>query len=214
MLVGVMPWTQAGLTESPFVRVFETVRIPHAGGVDEFCGFDGGAFEYEFESLSDFADDFFAFAGWVCAGIYRARKCAGRSVGGVAGVERWDGDRDACGIAISGNGVCVYVGRVVFWRAFWLVHYFSYASGFPAGAGAGGARIADALCAEECLEFVAGLLAILGALISTWWIPGMKITIYAGLPWLVLITLCYFLWARGAKAARADADDAKGKSDG
>jgi hypothetical protein len=37
----------------------------------------------------------------------------------------------------------------------------------------------------------------------------MKITIYSGLPWLGLISLCYFLWARGAKA-----EEAKGKRDG
>jgi L-asparagine transporter-like permease len=43
---------------------------------------------------------------------------------------------------------------------------------------------------------LAGTLALLGVLISTWWIPGMKITILAGLPWLAFITLCYFLWKR------------------
>ena len=42
----------------------------------------------------------------------------------------------------------------------------------------------------------------------------MKITIYAGLPWLVLITLCYFLWARAAKPPQAEGKDAKGKLDG
>jgi hypothetical protein len=61
---------------------------------------------------------------------------------------------------------------------------------------------------------VAGLLAIVGAFISTWWIPGMKITIYSGLPWLGLISLCYFLWARGAKAAQVEETDARGKRDG
>jgi len=43
---------------------------------------------------------------------------------------------------------------------------------------------------------LAGALALIGVLISTWWIPGMKITILAGLPWLAFITLCYFVWKR------------------
>jgi L-asparagine transporter-like permease len=36
VLLGVMPWDHAGVTESPFVTTFRTVRIPHAGGVMNF----------------------------------------------------------------------------------------------------------------------------------------------------------------------------------
>jgi amino acid transporter, AAT family len=36
ILVGVMPWNHAGVTESPFVTTFRTVKIPHASGVMNF----------------------------------------------------------------------------------------------------------------------------------------------------------------------------------
>jgi amino acid transporter, AAT family len=36
VLLGVMPWNHAGVTESPFVSVFRTVKIPHASGVMNF----------------------------------------------------------------------------------------------------------------------------------------------------------------------------------
>jgi len=36
ILVGVMPWNRAGVSESPFVTTFRTVRIPHASGVMNF----------------------------------------------------------------------------------------------------------------------------------------------------------------------------------
>jgi len=36
ILLGVMPWNRAGVTESPFVTTFHTVRIPHASGVMNF----------------------------------------------------------------------------------------------------------------------------------------------------------------------------------
>jgi L-asparagine transporter-like permease len=36
ILLGVMPWNHAGVTESPFVTTFRTVRIPHAAGVMNF----------------------------------------------------------------------------------------------------------------------------------------------------------------------------------
>ena len=36
VLVGVMPWNRAGVTESPFVTVFQLVRIPGAGSLMNF----------------------------------------------------------------------------------------------------------------------------------------------------------------------------------
>ncbi len=36
ILLGVMPWDHAGVTESPFVATFRTVKIPHASGVMNF----------------------------------------------------------------------------------------------------------------------------------------------------------------------------------
>ena len=36
VLLGVMPWNHAGVTESPFVTTFRTVRIPHASAVMNF----------------------------------------------------------------------------------------------------------------------------------------------------------------------------------
>jgi L-asparagine transporter-like permease len=36
ILLGVMPWNHAGVTESPFVTTFRTVKIPHAAGVMNF----------------------------------------------------------------------------------------------------------------------------------------------------------------------------------
>jgi hypothetical protein len=40
-------------------------------------------------------------------------------------------------------------------------------------------------------------LAGLGAvLVSTWWIPQLRITLTAGLPWLLFISLCYLVWSK------------------
>ena len=36
VLLGVMPWNHAGVTESPFVTTFQTVKIPHAADVMNF----------------------------------------------------------------------------------------------------------------------------------------------------------------------------------
>jgi L-asparagine transporter-like permease len=38
---------------------------------------------------------------------------------------------------------------------------------------------------------------VLAVLVSTWWVPGFRITLLAGAPWLAFITVCYFVWRRG-----------------
>jgi L-asparagine transporter-like permease len=41
-----------------------------------------------------------------------------------------------------------------------------------------------------------GLAALTAVLISTWWVPGLRITLKAGVPWLVFISLCYLVWRK------------------
>jgi L-asparagine transporter-like permease len=41
-----------------------------------------------------------------------------------------------------------------------------------------------------------GLIALVAVLISTWWVPGFRITMIAGPIWLVFMTICYLIWAR------------------
>jgi L-asparagine transporter-like permease len=41
-----------------------------------------------------------------------------------------------------------------------------------------------------------GAAALGAVLISTWWVPGLRITLTAGLPWLLFITLCYLVWRK------------------
>jgi L-asparagine transporter-like permease len=41
-----------------------------------------------------------------------------------------------------------------------------------------------------------GLVALVGVLISTWWVPSFHITLLAGPPWLIFITLCYLVWRK------------------
>jgi len=41
-----------------------------------------------------------------------------------------------------------------------------------------------------------GALALGSVLVCTWWVPGLRITVTAGLPWLLFITLCYFGWRK------------------
>ena len=41
-----------------------------------------------------------------------------------------------------------------------------------------------------------GLVAVLAVMLSTWWVPAFHVTLLAGIPWLALLTVCYFVWRR------------------
>jgi amino acid transporter, AAT family len=43
---------------------------------------------------------------------------------------------------------------------------------------------------------LAGVTAILAVMVSTWWVPGFRITLLAGVPWLAVLTAGYWLWSR------------------
>ena len=41
-----------------------------------------------------------------------------------------------------------------------------------------------------------GFGAVLAVLVSTWWVPGFRITLLAGVPWLAILTVCYLVWRK------------------
>jgi L-asparagine transporter-like permease len=47
-----------------------------------------------------------------------------------------------------------------------------------------------------------GFFALAAVLVSTWWIPRMRITLAAGIPWLAFISLCYLVRAKFRFARR------------
>jgi len=46
-----------------------------------------------------------------------------------------------------------------------------------------------------------GLALLLGILLTTWWVEGMRNTLRAGLPWLAFVSAAYVIWARRNKRA-------------
>ena len=214
VLVGVMPWTQAGLTESPFVRVFETVKIPHAAALMNFVVLTA--------ALSSMNSNLYM----------TSRMIFSLSRGGYA--PRFIGRLNSRGVPlaallVSSIGMVIALlvelrfqetafvytlGASFFGGLFgWFIIFLTHLA-FRRKQAREGRELPMRFAPRSAWTSVAGLCAVAGAFISTWWIPGMKITIYAGLPWLVLITLCYFLWARAAKPAQAEGKDARGSHDG
>jgi len=196
VLVGVMPWTQAGLNESPFVRVFEGTGIPYAAAIMNFVVLTA--------ALSSVNTDLYL----------TTRMLFSLSRGGYA--PKMLGKLNARGVPLAALAVSsvgmgaalilnyflseatfIYMAGAAFFGGLfgWIIIFITHLAfrwRFESAGGSVPVRFAP----RGPWTSLAGLLALLAVLASTWWIPRMKTTIWAGLVWMVFITLCYFLWTR------------------
>lgn len=205
VLVEVLPWDQAGLTESPFVRVFQAAHIPAAAGVMNFVVLTA------------------ALSSVNCNLYLTSRMIFSLSRGGYA--PRIFGRLTRQGVPlaallISSAGMfaalvlelrysasafvymlgAAFFGGLFVWMMIFVTH-LSFRSRGPRGA----KRFAPAGPASSLI----GLAALTAVLVSTWWVPGLRITLEAGIPWLAFVTLCYFSWARRNAASPAQSSDSE-----
>jgi L-asparagine transporter-like permease len=195
LVVGLVPWNQIGLGESPFVRVFQTVGIPAAGLVMNFVVLTA------------------ALSSAMCNLYFTARLLFSLARGGYA--PRALGRLSKQGMPV----LAVLASSAGMAVAVFLSHYFeATAFVFMIGVAFFGGpfiwimilsthlafRRAYARSGKPVLRFAPpgpwsslfGLAALIGVLISTWWVPGFRVTLRAGPPWLAFITLCYLVWRK------------------
>jgi AAT family amino acid transporter len=202
ILVGVMPWTQAGLGESPFVRVFQNVGIPYAAGIMNFVVLTAAMSSMNCNLYLDTRMLFSLARGGYAPRALGKLNAQGSPIvallvssGGMAValvLEFWFKDTAFLYMV----GMAFFCGLFA-WILIFLTHLLFRRHYLPDSGKILPARFAP----RSAWTSVAGFLALLGVLISTWWIPGMRITITAGLPWLGFITVCYFVFIRQKQAA-------------
>ena len=202
VVVGVVPWTQVGLGESPFVRVFESAGIPAAAGVMNFVVLTAALSSVNC-NLYLTARMLFSLArgGYAPAALGRLNKrgapvtaLLASSVGMVAALvlER----------RYSGTAYVYMLGSAFFGGIFvWLMIFVTHLMFRRRTARSGQTQVRFG--PRGPWSSLLGGLALGAVLVSTWWVPGLRITLTAGLPWLLVVTLCYLVWrkAHSGKAA-------------
>lgn len=195
LVVGLVPWKEIGLVESPFVRVFQTVGIPAASHIMNFvvltAALSSAVANLYFGARLGFS---LARGGYLPPVIGRL---SGKGMpvasvlisgcGMVAALVLSDYFKDSLFVFMIGLST---FGALFAWlmtllthlafRRYHKWHAKSYLQLGPRGPWAS----------------LAGLAAVLAVMVSTWWVPGFRITLLAGLPWLAFITLCYLVWRR------------------
>jgi L-asparagine transporter-like permease len=195
LVVGLVPWTKIALVESPFVRVFQTAGIPAASHIMNFvvltAALSSAVANLYFGARLGFS---LARGGYLPPLIGRL---SGKGMpvvsvlisgcGMVAALVLSDSFKDSLFVFMIGLST---FGALFAWlmtllthlafRRYHRRHRKPYLQVGPSGSWVS----------------LAGLAAVVAVLASTWWVPGFRITLLAGVPWLAFITLCYLVWRR------------------
>jgi amino acid transporter, AAT family len=199
VVVGIVPWNQVGLGESPFVRVFESVGISAAAGVMNFVVLTA------------------ALSSVNCNLYLMARMLFSLSRGGYApaALGRLSGrGTPVVALLVSSAGMfsaifmdhwfharayvymlgSAFLGGIFVWQMIFVTHLvFRHKT-------AKSPKPPTRIAPRGPWSSLFGLAALTAVLISTWWVPGLRITLIAGLPWLGLISLCYLVWSKARSA--------------
>jgi amino acid transporter, AAT family len=195
LVVGIVPWTEIGLEQSPFVLVFEKVGIPAASHVMNFVVLSA------------------ALSSALCNLYFTGRMLFSLSRGGFAPARLGQLSKKGMPVAALltssiGLAVAMVLSQVFQQTAFlfllnvaffggpfaWLITLATHIA-FRNKISKSNRRIAR-FAPLGIWSSVAGIAALLAVLVSTWWIPDFHLTLLAGPPWLVFVTVCYFIWRK------------------
>jgi L-asparagine transporter-like permease len=195
IVVGIVPWPQIGLGESPFVRVFERVGIPAASHIMNFVVLTA------------------ALSSALCNLYFTARMLFSLGRGGFAPAALGKLSRRGMPVAAVlassiGLVVALALSEIFKETAFVFLIGVAFFGGPFIWLMTLATHIAFRLrVSRENRTFTKiaplgiwgstlGIVALAAVLASTWWIPDFHVALLAGPPWLAFLTLCYFMWRK------------------
>jgi amino acid transporter, AAT family len=202
IVVGIVPWNQIDLGKSPFVRVFETAGIPAAGHVMNFvvltAALSAATVNVYFTSRLLFS---LARGGYAPARLGRLSK-RGMPVSAVLVSSVGMAAALVLSQLFKNTAFVFMIGVAFFGGPFvWIMTLATHIAFRRATQRAHRKILRIAPAGPWSSLF--GLLALVGVLISTWWVPSFHIALLAGPPWLAFITICYLIWGRKSAAKSA-----------
>jgi L-asparagine transporter-like permease len=196
VLVGIVPWISFGVTESPFVSVLRTIGIPGAASVMNFVVLTA-ALTAANSSIYLVSRTLFSLAR------------AGMIPKGLGSVNQRGVPVNA--LAVAGIGLLLavviqtrlqssayiwFIGVALFGALFcWLMIFVTHVAFRRAWERSGSPPLAYR-SRFGANGSILGAVVMLAILVSTWWAPGLDVTLKASVPWLGLVGLAYWLSPR------------------
>ncbi|HUK73946.1 MAG TPA: amino acid permease [Candidatus Bathyarchaeia archaeon] len=200
VLVGVIPWTQIqpgeSITVSPFVRVFDVMHVPAAAHIVNFvvltAALSGMNCSLYLATRMVFS---LARAGYAPAGLGRV-SAKGTPINALMVSTFGLAVATVVAMSFPASAYVYLLGVALFGALFvWFMIFVTHL-GFRKHRRVHGGRILPVRMPLFPATTIVGALAVLWITVSTWWVPGMRVTVEAGVPWLIALSGCYRLWHR------------------
>ena len=195
VLVSIVPWTRiqtgADVTASPFVRVFHLIGVPAAAHLINFVVITAAASSMNCNLYLVSRMMFSLARGGYAPQVFGRVSPRGAPLPALL--------VSAAGLAVAvvvaliyPDGAFVYLfGVSLFGGLFaWLMIFVTHLFFRRKWEAAGGRRLPVRMIGYPYTS-IAGALAIAAIIATTWWVENMRVTIIAGVPWLVVITIAY-----------------------
>jgi L-asparagine transporter-like permease len=208
LVVGIVPWMEIGLGQSPFVRVFERVGIPAASHVMNFvvlsAALSSALCNLYFTARMLFSLSRSGFAPKVLGKLSKnGMPVAGvlaSSIGMVVALVLSQVFKETAFVFLIG---VAFFGGPFIWLMTLATHILFRRRMAKEN------RAITKIAPLGIWSSVFGIVALLAVLASTWWIPDFHVALLSGPPWLVFLTVCYFVWRKFG--SRKSSDGAPGQ---
>jgi AAT family amino acid transporter len=193
VLVGVLPWNRVGISESPFVTVFDFAGVPAASALVNFvvltAALSGSNASIYVASRMLFS---LARGGYAPSALGRLNRAgsprlallvSGIGVLAAIAMERWA--PQSAYLYIIGASL---FGGMLAWCIALAAHIAFRRQLSPAQLAALPMRAPGG-----ALLSAIGFVGIAFAVVSTWWVPQSRITILSGGPYLAVLSVAYLL---------------------
>jgi AAT family amino acid transporter len=200
VLMSIVPWNQvqpgSDVTASPFVKVFQLIGVPAAAHLVNFVVITAAASSMNCNLYIVSRMMFSLARGGYAPAVFGRVSPRGAPVPALM--------VSAAGLAVAvlvamwfpGSAFVYLFGVSLFGGIYaWLIIFVTHLAFRPKW-DAGSHEPLPVRMPGHPWGSIAGTVALLAILATTWWVEGMRVTLIAGLPWMALLTVAYFFARR------------------
>ena len=198
LLIALVPWRQVGLQKSPFVQVFEMVGIPGAAWIMNLVVLTAALSSINTDLYLTTRMLFSLSRGGYAPAAFGRLSPRGTPLNALAACTGGMALAVVAAKLIPQDAFVVLVGIAIFgglyvWAQIFATHLFflrtthggtdTRTPGEPASTSP---RLVWRYAASGF-----GLLLMVAVIATTWWVPGFRVTLLCGIPWLLLLTIAW-----------------------
>lgn len=206
LLMALTPWREISPAQSPFVRVFETIGVPAAATVMNLVVLTA--------ALSSINTNLYLTTRMLFSLARSGDAPARFGRLGVRGTPLAALLASAAGMALAAIvarvipgdafvflfGISIFGGLYV-WAQIFATHVRFQAAGgrrqqVTESSGQPATIEPSAFAPWRVALSAIGLVLMIAIIVTTWWVPGLRVTLLSGIPWLVVLTLAWWMLRR------------------